>query len=186
MRTVAAVCIALFLYFVPVPLFAIPFGGPVLPFLCPMNLPGVCSCYNYANYAVLGPPRGGPFVWTLASRMHEAGPPGRIGQYALGLASVPYYCVASVFPVIVYPGLHVDMFGTSGPGAERPKTTNATSTPVQWRYPYYTHAGEYDAEIDRLDAEQEKCRLKGITYCPYYDLSLSLREERVARFGPRI
>lgn len=97
---------ALFVGMMVLPFFAhaFPFGGAI----------GVVKpCYNNAIYAALGGPRGGPFVWTPATRTYQFGPPRRSGQWLLGLASAPYYCVVSIFPVIVWPGTHIDMMGSS-------------------------------------------------------------------------
>lgn len=83
---------------------AFPFGGQI-------NL--VRPCYNAAIYANLGPPRGGQFIWTPSTRTYQFGPPRRVGQWLLGLASAPYYCVVSISPVIVWAGTHIDMMGSS-------------------------------------------------------------------------
>lgn len=83
---------------------AFPFGGSISIIL---------PCYNNAIYAALGPPRGGPFIWTPATKTYQFGPPRRTGQWLLGLASAPYYCVFSILPVRVAPGTHIDMMGSS-------------------------------------------------------------------------
>ncbi len=89
---------------IPFMAHAFPFGGAV----------GVIKpCYNNAIYAALGPPKGGPFIWTPSTRTYQFGPPSHSGQWLLGLASAPYYCVVSIFPVIVWPGIHIDMMGSS-------------------------------------------------------------------------
>src|SRR3989344_4392513 len=57
---------------------AFPFGGQasiVLPCI-----------YNSTIYVNLGPPRGGEFVWTTATRTYQFGPPRYAGQWLLGLA----------------------------------------------------------------------------------------------------
>lgn len=96
--------VAILLLSVPFVTYAFPFGGPI----------GTLKpCYNNAIYAAVGPPRGGPYIWTPATRTYQFGPPRRTGQYLLGLASAPYYCVISIFPVIVWPGIHIDMMGSS-------------------------------------------------------------------------
>lgn len=84
---------------------AIPFGGSVGLIL---------NCYNTAIFAAVGPPRGGSYIWSPATRTYRFGPPRAAGQWLLGLASAPYYCVYSIFPVEVAPGLHIDMMGSSG------------------------------------------------------------------------
>ena len=89
---------------IPLVTYAFPFGGAI----------GIIKpCYNNAIYVMLGPPRGGPYIWTPASKSYQFGPPRRTGQWLLGLASAPYYCVVSIFPVIVWPGIHIDMMGSS-------------------------------------------------------------------------
>lgn len=102
-RACAAV-IALVALSMPLFAHAFPFGGSI----------GIIRpCYNNAIYVNLGPPRGGPFVWTPSTRTYQFGPPRRSGQWLLGLASAPYYCVVSIFPVDVWPGVHIDMMGSS-------------------------------------------------------------------------
>lgn len=84
--------------------FAFPIGGAI----------GVIRpCYNNAIYVALGPPRGGAFIWTPSTKTYQFGPPRRSGQWVLGLASAPYYCVVSIFPVEVWAGIHIDMMGSS-------------------------------------------------------------------------
>ena len=83
---------------------AFPFGG---------QAGQVIPCYNNAIYANLGPPIGGPYVWTPSTQTYQFGPPTHAGQWLLGLASVPYYCIVSILPVIVFPGTAISMLGTS-------------------------------------------------------------------------
>jgi len=84
--------------------FAFPFGGQASI---------VIPCYNQAIYAKLGPPRGGPYVWTPSTKTYQFGAPTHAGQWLLGLASAPYYCIVSVQPVIVWPGTYITMMGSS-------------------------------------------------------------------------
>ncbi len=84
--------------------FAFPFGG---------QAGIVIPCYNQAIYANLGPPRGGPYVWTPSTKTYQFGPPTHAGQWLLGLASAPYYCIVSIQPVIVWPGTYITMMGSS-------------------------------------------------------------------------
>lgn len=88
----------------PVVAYAFPFGGAIYD---------IRACYNNAIFVKLSGPRGGSFVWTPSSRTYQFGPPRRTGQWLLGLASAPYYCVWSIFPVLVEPGTHIDMLGSS-------------------------------------------------------------------------
>lgn len=87
--------------------FAFPFGGQAST---------VVPCYNEAIYANLGAPRGGPYIWTPSTKTYQFGPPSFSGQWLLGLASAPYYCIVSIEPVIVWPGTAIDMMGSSGSG----------------------------------------------------------------------
>lgn len=91
-------------FLVPSVALAFPFGGQTSI---------VIPCYNQAIYASVGPPRGGPFVWTPATRTYSFGPPTHGGQWLLGLAGAPYYCIVSIMPVIVWPGTNITMMGSS-------------------------------------------------------------------------
>ncbi len=84
---------------------AFPFGGRAS-----LVLPCV---YNSTIYVVLGPPIGGDYVWTTATKTYPFGPPTHAGQYDLGLASPPYYCIYSIAPIITYSGIAMTMVGTS-------------------------------------------------------------------------
>ena len=88
----------------PAAALAFPFGGQASI---------VIPCYNQAIYANLGPPRGGPYVWTPSTKTYLFGPPTHAGQWLLGLASAPYYCIVSIQPVIVWPGTYISMMGRS-------------------------------------------------------------------------
>ncbi|HWO07736.1 MAG TPA: lamin tail domain-containing protein [Candidatus Paceibacterota bacterium] len=98
----AGIIVALLFPFVT---HAIPFGGSISILL---------RCYNTAIFTLVGPPRGGQYIWSPATRTYQFGAPRAVGQWLLGLASAPYYCVYSIFPVLVAPGLHIDMMGSSG------------------------------------------------------------------------
>ncbi len=89
----------------PIFAYAIPFGGSI-------NI--LLPCYNAAIFSSVGAPRGGQYIWSPATRTYRFGPPRAVGQWLLGLASAPYYCVFSIFPLLVVPGLHIDMMGSSG------------------------------------------------------------------------
>jgi len=102
MRALIALIVATLLF--PFAALAFPFGGQasiVLP------------CYNGAIYANLGAPIGGPFIWTPGTRAYSHGAPYHSGQWALGLAGAPYYCIVSIEPIIVFPGTAVIMSGSS-------------------------------------------------------------------------
>lgn len=83
---------------------AFPFGGTagvVLP------------CFNATIYVAVGPPLGGSFIWTTATKTFPNGPPTHSGQKLLGLAGPPYYCIFSIAPVITWAGIAMTMVGTS-------------------------------------------------------------------------
>lgn len=102
MRTVLLFSLVLTFLF-PTFAFAFPFGGQV-----GLAVP----CYNLAIYANVGPPRGGPFIWTPATKTYAFGAPSS-GRWLLGLAGAPYYCIVSIQPVIVWPGTYITMMGSS-------------------------------------------------------------------------
>lgn len=111
--------------------FAFPFGGQTST---------VVPCYNAAIFAQVGAPRGGSYIWTPATKTYQFGPPSFSGQWLLGLASAPYYCIVSIAPVIVWAGVAIDMMGSSGSsgstihnllnGAVPTTAAPPTSTPV--------------------------------------------------------
>jgi hypothetical protein len=84
--------------------FAFPFGGAIGQ---------IIFCYNDAIWVNVGPPRGGQFVWTPSTKTYQFGPPSHSGQWLLGLASPPYYCLVSIVPIIVYTGIAITMMGSS-------------------------------------------------------------------------
>lgn len=96
----AAICALLF----PAAAFAFPFGGAIST---------IKFCYNEAIFARVGAPRGGDFIWTPSTVTYRFGPPQHSGQWLLGLASPPYYCVVSIVPVIVWSGIMITMMGSS-------------------------------------------------------------------------
>ncbi|MFZ2555514.1 MAG: hypothetical protein WAZ27_04250 [Minisyncoccia bacterium] len=89
---------------VPFTTYAFPFGGQITM---------VRPCYNNAIQVYLSAPRGGSFIWTPATKTYQFGPPRHTGQWLLGLASAPYYCVYSIFPLRVDSGTNIDMMGSS-------------------------------------------------------------------------
>jgi hypothetical protein len=103
------------LFVVPTYAFAFPFGGQIGAggAVCSGNPSPLIFCYNSAIYARLGPPIGGQYIWTPSTKTYLFGPPNHVGQWLLGLAQVPYYCVASISPVIVCPGTAIMMMGSS-------------------------------------------------------------------------
>lgn len=104
MRNIIAAAASAMLVAIPAVAAAFPFGGQISQ---------VVPCYNQAIYANVGAPRGGQFIWTPSTRTYQFGPPSHSGQWLLGLASAPYYCLVSIVPIIVWPGIHIDMMGSS-------------------------------------------------------------------------
>jgi hypothetical protein len=102
LRAVAALVATILL--TPALTFAFPFGGAVGQ---------IIFCYNNAIWVNVGPPIGGQFVWTPSTQTYQFGPPTHSGQWLLGLASPPYYCLVSVEPIIVYTGIAITMMGSS-------------------------------------------------------------------------
>ncbi|PIR86419.1 hypothetical protein COU13_01015 [Candidatus Kaiserbacteria bacterium CG10_big_fil_rev_8_21_14_0_10_43_70] len=101
---IAVVLFSSFLVFLPKTVEAFPFGGQASI---------VRPCFNQAIYAMLGPPRGGPFIWTGKTKTYLFGPPSHAGQWLLGLAGAPYFCIVKIQPLTVWPGTHIIMMGSS-------------------------------------------------------------------------
>jgi hypothetical protein len=111
LRRLISALVVIFLA-VPSVATAFPFGG---------QIGQIIFCYNNAIYASVGPPRGGPYIWTPSTKTYQFGPPMRVGQWLLGLAAPPYYCLVSVQPIIVWSGILMTMEGSSGaPAAGAP------------------------------------------------------------------
>ena len=84
---------------------AYPFGGQVA---------AVWGCYDQKIYAMLSGPIGGPYVWDHSkTRTYQFGPPRRTGQWLLGIAGGPSFCVRSVNPLYVPPATLIVMMGSS-------------------------------------------------------------------------
>ena len=99
---------------------AFPFGGAIGTIhVCP---------YNSTIYVNLGPPRGGEYIWTTATKTYQFGPPSHAGQWLLGLAGAPYYCIYRISPLTVYTGISITMMGSSGPAAPAGPPTGGGST----------------------------------------------------------
>lgn len=72
------------------------------------------GCANTVIYTVLGPPRGGPFIWSPSvTKTYSFGPPSHEGQWLLGNAGPSYFCIVTVLPLVVQPGLLMLMMGSS-------------------------------------------------------------------------
>lgn len=122
-RVLAAAAATLLLF----PVFsyaADPFGGRATI---------VKACYNETIYALLSPPRGGPFVWTTATKTYQFGPPRAVGQWLLGLSGPPYYCLWSVAPITPIPAKTIIMMGSSGPSS--PAVGARETSPVNIQFP---------------------------------------------------
>src|SRR5438045_1399885 len=105
MRKFVVTVVAAGTLMLPLSAYAYPFGGMIGQ---------IVFCYNNAIYAAVGPPRGGPFIWTPSTRTYQFGPPRQVGQWLLGLAAPPYYCLVSIQPLIVWSGILMTMEGSSG------------------------------------------------------------------------
>ncbi len=103
MRTTLAGLI-LALLATPFVAMAFPFGGQASQ---------VIPCYNDAIFVQLGPPIGGPYIWTPATHTYQFGAPSHAGQWLLGLAGAPYYCLVSIVPINVVAGIDITMMGSS-------------------------------------------------------------------------
>ena len=99
----AASLFVLVLFLSPVTALAGEFGGQTSI---------VWPCFNAAILAVVGPPRGGIYIWTPATKTFN-GPPSRPGQWLLGLTGGPYICLLVPVPVYVLPGISITMMGSS-------------------------------------------------------------------------
>ncbi len=88
----------------PLAAHAFPFGG---------QAGRVIPCYNQAILADLGPPVGGKYLWSPATRTYQFGPPRHSGQWLLGLAQTPWYCIITYQPLTVESGTHIMMMGSS-------------------------------------------------------------------------
>ena len=74
----------------------------------------IIGCVNTVIYAVIGDPRPGPYLWSPSvTQTYSFGPPSHSGQWLLGTAGPSYFCIESVLPLIVHPGLLMLMMGSS-------------------------------------------------------------------------
>jgi hypothetical protein len=81
------------------------FGGAIGPLI---------YCINSVTYVKLGAPRGGPYLWSpKVTKTYEFGPPSHSGQWLLGAAGPTYFCIVSVLPLVVLPGLLMLYMGSS-------------------------------------------------------------------------
>ena len=84
---------------------AFPWGG---------QFRSVIPCFNAVTWVDVGAPRGGEFIWVPgATQTYQYGAPSRAGQYGIGLAAPPYFCLVSPLPLIVFTGTIMTMVGTS-------------------------------------------------------------------------
>lgn len=104
MRQIFKIITTFILIASPVIVSAAPFGGAIGT---------IVPCYNGAIYASVGPPRGGLYIWTPATQTYQFGVPRHSGQWLLGLYGIPYYCIVSIEPILVWPGISIDMMGSS-------------------------------------------------------------------------
>src|SRR3954466_13564666 len=108
MKKALATAVAITTFAFPFVALASPFGG---------SIGQIVFCYNDAIYAAVGPPRGGPYIWTPSTQTYQFGPPSHTGQWLLGLAAPPYYCLVSIQPIVVWSGILMTMEGSSGSAA---------------------------------------------------------------------
>lgn len=104
MRSVLSFLFVFVLLATPLETFAFPFGG---------QANSVVPCYNQAILARLGPPIGGNYLWSPSTKTYQFGPPRHAGQWLLGLAQTPWYCIITYLPLTVEPGTHIMMMGSS-------------------------------------------------------------------------
>jgi hypothetical protein len=87
------------------PAYAFPWGG---------QFQQVIPCFNDVIWVSAGPPRGGKYIWVPGTtRTYDYGPPKNAGQWGIGLAAPPFFCIVSPLPLIVFPGIIMTMLGTS-------------------------------------------------------------------------
>lgn len=86
----------------------IPFGG-----LITKTIP--CAYPAGAMYMVITPAGSSPpmQIWTPATVTFREGPPLRVGQWVLGLDAAAGLCIVSFKPFIAFPGMIMQMVGTS-------------------------------------------------------------------------
>lgn len=103
--------VSVFLAASPTRVLAEPFGGQVeVIHGCIKN---IGDAGGDRIYVFLGPPRGGPYIWTTTTHTYPYGPPSHVGQWLLGLGGVPYSCVVSIFPTVTNAGTYIMMMGSS-------------------------------------------------------------------------
>ena len=100
----AAACVLIANILFPAIVLAYPFGG---------NISLYHRCYNRTIYVIVGPPRGGIFVWTSSTHSYEFGPPSHAGQWLLGLAGAPYICLYTIDPIDIRSADTIIMHGSS-------------------------------------------------------------------------
>lgn len=159
------------------------FGGKVNP-----SIP----CFNVATWNVVGPPRGGRFIFIpKVTRTYPFGAPGS-GRWTLGLYGIPYFCIVSIAPLIVFPGISMTMEASSGPSAPSAPAPAPAPTPAPtptapsiptWKYPQFTTAAQYEAEIARLNTAQQQCIALGVRTCTYAIQADAVAQEQQQRFG---
>lgn len=99
-----AACAFVLALLLPSLTYAFPFGG---------QIGQIIFCYNGVIWSRVGPPVGGDYIWSGSTQTYRFGPPAHSGQWLLGLAGAPYYCLVSIVPIIVFPGINITMMGSS-------------------------------------------------------------------------
>lgn len=74
----------------------------------------ITGCINSVIYTMLGPPFGGEYLWSpTVTTTYSFGPPRHSNQWLLGTAGPSYFCIVSILPLKVEPGLLMMMMGSS-------------------------------------------------------------------------
>lgn len=86
----------------------IPFGGQV-------TMPIFCKWPPGAIFTVIKPAGASPVnqIWLPTTRTYSYGPPRSPGQWLLGLDIAMGQCVVSFKPYIAFPGMYMQMLGSS-------------------------------------------------------------------------
>ena len=98
-------------------LMVVTFGGvpqSAQAFIWGGQFSSVIPCFGNSIWVQTGPPNGGEFIWVSGvTETYQNGPPQHAGQYGLGLAAPPSFCLISLYPVLVVSGFMMTMLGTS-------------------------------------------------------------------------
>lgn len=74
----------------------------------------VINCANAVTWARIGAPRGGDYIWAPGiTRTYQYGKPSHVGQWLLGTKAPPYFCIVTIWPLVVFGGTLMAMLGSS-------------------------------------------------------------------------